>query len=233
MGGERTKVHFAVNTLGYSRRFHFWCTDCEDAEHTYEGLILAFEHFGGVTDEVLVDNQKSTVIRHRISERVKYNDSFLALAKHYGFTPRACRPYRARRKGKDERMVGYVKGNFFQRYRGFESFYHVNNLARKWLEEEADPRVHATVKEVVAKRFIQEAPHLQPLPPRRFDTSYRERRWVGWDGFVDVRATATACRMITGLRPSPSGLAWRDHSASTPARSMWPSTDFGPWVRAG
>jgi len=187
VGGERTKVHFAVNTLGYSRRFHLWCTDCEDAEHTYEGLILAFEHFGGVTDEVLVDNQKSAVIRHRIGERVKYNDGFVDLAKHYGFTPRACRPYRARTKGKDERMVGYVKGNFFQRYRGFESFSHLNNLALRWLEEEADPRVHATVKEVVSERFIREAPHLQPLPLSRFDTSYRERRWAGWDGYVDVQ----------------------------------------------
>ena len=39
IAGEATVVHFLVNTLGYSRRFHFWCTTCEDAEHTYEGLI--------------------------------------------------------------------------------------------------------------------------------------------------------------------------------------------------
>ena len=50
-------VHCLVNTLGYSRRFHFWCTTCEDAEHTYEGLIRSFEWFGGVVAEVLVDNQ--------------------------------------------------------------------------------------------------------------------------------------------------------------------------------
>jgi transposase len=30
---------------------------CEDAEHTYESLIQSFEYFGGVTGEVLVDNQ--------------------------------------------------------------------------------------------------------------------------------------------------------------------------------
>ncbi len=39
VGGQATVVHFLVNTLGYSRRFHFWGTRCEDAEHTYEGLI--------------------------------------------------------------------------------------------------------------------------------------------------------------------------------------------------
>ena len=27
IGGEQRKVYFIVNTLGYSRRFHFWCTD--------------------------------------------------------------------------------------------------------------------------------------------------------------------------------------------------------------
>jgi hypothetical protein len=48
-------VHFAVSTLGYSRRFYFWGTDSEDAEHTYEALVRAFEWFGGVPGEVLVE----------------------------------------------------------------------------------------------------------------------------------------------------------------------------------
>lgn len=109
------------------------------------------------------------------------------LAGHYGFTPRACRPYRARTKGKDERMVGYVKHHFFVRYREFESWAHLNQLAEQWLREEADPRVHGTVKEVVAERFERERPHLRPLPEVRFDTSYRETRWVSWDGYIDVR----------------------------------------------
>jgi transposase len=34
IAGIRRKVHFIVNELGYSRRFHFWCTESEDAEHT-------------------------------------------------------------------------------------------------------------------------------------------------------------------------------------------------------
>jgi len=60
--GRPTRVHFQVNELGYSRRFHVWCTDREDAEHTYEGLVRSLEYFGGVPEEVLVDNQKSTVL---------------------------------------------------------------------------------------------------------------------------------------------------------------------------
>jgi len=85
-------------------------------------------------------------------------------------------------------MVGYVKYNFFVRYREFESWAHLNQLAEQWLAEEADPRVHGTVKEVVAERFAREQPCLGPLPVRRYDTSYRETRRVGWDAYIDVRS---------------------------------------------
>lgn len=187
VAGREQEVHFAVNTLGYSRRFHFVAMVCEDAEHTYESLILSFEYLGGVTAEVLVDNQKTEVISHRIGAAVEFNPRFLEVAAHYDFTPHACRPRRARTKGKDERMVRYIKENFFVRYREFESFAHLNQLAEQWLREEADQRRHGTVKEIVAERFAREAPYLKPLPAIRFDTSYREQRAVGWDGYIDVR----------------------------------------------
>lgn len=185
--GEERKVHFIVNQLSYSRRFHFWCTDSEDAEHTYEGIIRSFEYFGGVPEEVLVDNQKAAVLTHPTPGRPRFNERFLDLGFHYGFTPRACRPYRARTKGKDERMVGYIKQHFFVRYRRFESWAHLNQLAEQWLATEADQRVQDTVKEVVAERFEREAPHLKGLPVRRYDTSYRESRQVSWDSYIDVR----------------------------------------------
>lgn len=186
VGGREQEVHFTVNTLGYSRRFHFVALACADAEHTYEGLILSFEYFGGVTTEVLVDNQKAEVIHHRPGAAVEFNPRFLELAAHYGFNPHACRPRRARTKGKDERMVRYIKENFFARYRQFASLAHLNQLAEQWLKEEADPRLHGTVKEIVAERFAREAPYLKPLPAVRLDTSYQARRGVSWDGYIDV-----------------------------------------------
>jgi transposase len=187
MSGQESKVSFIVNELGYSRRFHFWCTASQDAEHTYEGIIRSFEYFDGTAEEVLVDNQKSAVLEHPVRGIVRFNERFMDLSQHYGFTPRACRPYRARTKGKCERMVGYIKDHFFQRYREFESWAHLNQLAEQWLREEADQRMHGTVKEIVAERFAQEAPALGPLPAQRYDTAYRETRHVNWDGYVDVR----------------------------------------------
>jgi transposase len=187
IAGEEAKVYFIVNTLGYSRRFHFWNTNSLDAEHTYEGIIRSFEHFGGVTEEVLVDNQKTTVIENRNGQAPRFNERFVDLAGHYDFAPRACQPYRARTKGKDERMVGYIKQHFFVRYRHFDSWAHLNQLAERWLAEEADLRVHGTVKEVVTERFERERPVLQALPAQRYDTAYRDTRRVSWDAYIDVR----------------------------------------------
>jgi hypothetical protein len=127
------------------------------------------------------------VIAHRVGEAVRFNARFLDLAGHYGFRPRACRPYRARTKGKDERMVRYLKEHFFVRYRAFESLAHLNQLLEQWLTTEADPRVHGTHGEVVIECFRKEQPHLQALPASRFDTRYRETRHVAFDGYVDVR----------------------------------------------
>ena len=186
VGGIATEVHFCVNTLGYSRRFHFWCTDREDGEHTYEGLIRSFEWFGGVSAEVLVDNQKCAVLEHR-ADGPRFNARFLDLAGHYGFTPRACKPARARTKGKDERMVGYIKHHFFVRYRAFDSWAHLNQLAEQWLREEADQRKHGTVREIVAERFAREQSQLHALPAVRYDTSYWELRQVSWDAYIEVR----------------------------------------------
>ena len=186
IAGTAQRVHIAVSVLGYSRRFHVMAAPCCDAEHTCESLVRAFAWFGGVTRQVWVDNHKAAVTAH-VPGAVRFNERFKQLARHYGFVPKACRPYRPRTKGKVERLVGYVKQHFFQRYRDFESWAHLGQLLEAWLLEEADQRLHGTVKEVVAERFERERPALMPLPAHRFDTSYVETRHVGWDAYVNVR----------------------------------------------
>jgi transposase len=186
VGGERRKVYIAVNTLAFSRRFHVLATLSNDAEHTYESLVQSFEWFGGVPRTVLVDNQRTAVLVHT-AKGVIFNPGFKDLAGHYGFHPKACKPYRAQTKGKVERMVRYVKEHFFVRYQAFESLAHLNQLLQAWLLSEADQRRHGTVKEVVIERFAREASTLQPLPPARFPIAYRESRRVAWDGYIEVR----------------------------------------------
>jgi hypothetical protein len=107
-------------------------------------------------------------------------------------------------------MVGYIKNHFFVRYRNFESFAHLNQLALQWLEQEADKRLHGTVKEVVMERFKREAASLGPLPEVRYDTSYLEHRFVHWDGYIEVRGNrysvpARFCGRMVTVRISIEG----------------------------
>lgn len=86
---------------------------------------------------VLVDNQKAAVLKNN-NGKVVLNSGFLLLANHYDFLPRTCRPRGAGTKGKVERMVKYLKENFFVRYRRFDSFTHVNQQLERWMADVAD-----------------------------------------------------------------------------------------------
>lgn len=58
---------------------------------------------------VLADDQFAFMVQGHIV----YNRALLALAGHYRFQPRACRPYRAKTKGKVERPFRYIREDFF------------------------------------------------------------------------------------------------------------------------
>jgi transposase len=210
VAGRLCTVNIAVNVLGYSRHFHVWAGPRQDAEHTYESLVQAFRYFGGVPASVLVDNQKAAVVRHDRDGKVTFNAGFLELANHYGFVAKACRPQRPRTKGKTERMVGYVKHHFFQRYRSFDSYAHLNQLLEHWLNTYAQQRLLRRFRQSPAERFQEEQPQLLPRPETDFDTRYYDVRHVGWDAYIDVHGNrysvpAECCGQRVTIRVSLDG----------------------------
>ena len=164
IGGTSTKVFLFVATLGYSRRLHVRAFGHERQESWFAGLESSFLHFGGIPTEVLFDNDRGLVQRHDVETReVEFNARLRAFARHWGFRPRACFPYRARTKGKDERGVGYVKANAVAG-RSFDSFAALEGHLDQWVREVADLRVHGTTGEVPAERFArQEAMALRSI----------------------------------------------------------------------
>ena len=153
IGGDNIKVYLFVATLGYSRRVYVRAFRNERQESWFAGLEGAFRHFGGVTEEVLFDNDRGLVVRHdRATREVEFNDKLHAFAHHWRFRPRACAPYRARTKGKDERGVGYVKKNAIAG-RTFESWSAFEAHLAQWSREIADQRLHGTTGEVPIERF--------------------------------------------------------------------------------
>ncbi len=91
-----------VATLGYSRATFVRFGSGEDAATLCTGLREAFDYFGGVPEHVLFDNMKAVVIeRDAYGEgKHRWNSELLELSEACGFSPRLCRPYRAKTKGK-------------------------------------------------------------------------------------------------------------------------------------
>jgi len=112
IGEERVRVYLFVATLGYSRRPYVGAFLHERQASWLAALEATFRHFNGIPEEVPLDDPRALVSQHDVQTRtVTFNSKFLAFARHWGFRPRACAPYRARTKGKDESGVGYVKHN--------------------------------------------------------------------------------------------------------------------------
>jgi transposase len=167
IGGERVRVHLFVATLGYSRRLLVRAFRHERQSAWLDGVEAAFRRFGGVPEEVLLDNARALVEHHDAATReVRFNDRLAAFARYWGFRPRACAPYRARTKGKDERGVGYVKRNAVAG-RVFASWAALEAHLEEWMREVADERVHGTTGETPRRRFERdEAAALKPLDGR-------------------------------------------------------------------
>jgi transposase len=118
------------------------------------GLEEAFGAFGGVPAELLFDQMKAVIIedRREVGGKLLENIEFVRFAAHWDFRIRACRPYRARTKGKVERPVGYVRESFFYG-REFLNDADLNQQVLHWLEHKANQRVHRTTGEVPQVRF--------------------------------------------------------------------------------
>src|SRR6476619_4646750 len=188
IGGGKIKAFVFVATLGHSRRLHVRAFRGEKQEHWFAGLESTFTAFGGVSEEVLMDNPRALVVRHDAESRsVQFNDKFIAFAKHWGFCPRACAPYRARTKGKTENGVGYVKKNAIAGH-CFASFEAFEGHLAKWEREIANMRVHGTTGEAPIIRFERDEAHrLKPLGSRPSFGSVRElSRIVGNDCAVEI-----------------------------------------------
>lgn len=168
----KVKLYAFIAILGYSRTSYVEFTSNMKIDTLLRCHEHAFDYFGGVTQDILYDNMKTVVIQrnaygsgqHRLHS--KLND----FAKHYGFMPRLCKPYRAQTKGKVERFIRYVRGSFFAPLIGTLKkagltldIDTANAEVIKWLNEVANCRVHGTTGKRPTERLIFEQRFLRPI----------------------------------------------------------------------
>ena len=174
MRGGKSPIHAFIAVLGYSRAMFVVFTDnmrYETLEHCHR---LAFDYFQGIPLEVWYDNMKTVVVERDAYGPGKHrlHQPFYQFAKSMGFLPKLCQPYRPQTKGKVERMVRYVRDDFFRPLstKLAAAGYPVNPETANqdvilWLETVAHQRIHDTTKQKPAERLQLERPHLQSLPP--------------------------------------------------------------------
>jgi transposase len=173
MRGGKQPLHAFVAVLGYSRALFVHFTDNMRYETLQTCHDLAFDYFQGIPQQIWYDNMKTVVIeRDAYGEgKHRFNQSFYQYAKTMGFMPKLCRPYRPQTKGKVERMVQYVRGNFYAPLSTKLSAASLkldvqtaNIESMHWLNDIANQRQHDTIKQKPMSRLQEERAYLQQLP---------------------------------------------------------------------
>lgn len=183
IGDTPVPVQVFVMTLGFSRRSYAVAFPRQRLREWLAGHEQAFQHFGGVTDTVVVDNAKTMVLRHTRGA-VAWHPTYADFAGYYGFRPWACAPYRPQTKGKVESGVKYVARNALVGKR-FHTLAHLNAWLLEWTTTIADQRVHGTTFELPATRFQREA--LTPLDGRPpYVWGHVRERVVARDALVSI-----------------------------------------------
>jgi transposase len=183
VSGRPVTVYFHEVVLGYSRKKYYTWSLRIKAQDVIRAIENGIRYFGGVCPELVIDNPKQAVVVHKKSGIVCYADEFLRFCGMYGLEPNACRPYRARTKGKVERPFYYLEEHLL---RGLE----VSDLAELdgLLEAFAlryNARPHSSLKESPDVRFEREKVHLRPVPSVDPALIYtRETRKISSDGYV-------------------------------------------------
>lgn len=112
LDGVRTKLNVFCARLCYSCAPFTVCFHKQNTESFLEGLILAFEFFGGVVRRVLFNNAK-VAVKSGAGRKAIPQEAYAALAAHYCFDPVFCNARSGNEKGLVENLVGWTRRNIF------------------------------------------------------------------------------------------------------------------------
>lgn len=178
------RLYCFVMVLSYSRMMYIEFTTRMDEGALLRCHINSFNYFGGIPSKILYDNQKTVVTGRDAEGYPIWNERFNGFNQHYGFIPKLCRPYRARTKGKVERLVRYVRENFFCGI-DYLDLNDLNHQAMTWLNQTANCRVHQTTQAIPFERWQEEL--LQPVSVNPFDMATYTQRRVSMDCLISYQ----------------------------------------------
>lgn len=179
---KRPVMAFAM-VLSYSRKIHLRFYLNQRTENFLRGHEGAFIAFSGLPRVILYDNLKSAVLE-RSGDAIRFNPQLLAFAAHYRFEPRPCAVYRGNEKGRVERVIRYVRDNFFAA-REWNDIDDLNEQAKIWCETQASQRPCPEDRtRSVEAVFQEEQPRLIALPQAPYPLDEVEAVRVGKTPYV-------------------------------------------------
>jgi hypothetical protein len=163
VSGRRRVVHALIFTAVYSRHMFVWLTFSQTLEAIIAGCEQAWQFFGGAFRVLIPDNMKP-IVAHADTVNPQLTVGWLEYAQERGFVTDPARVASPQDKPRVERMVQYVRGNFFAGEE-FVDLADAQSHAHTWCAEKAGQRIHGTTCARPAVVFTErEAALLLPAP---------------------------------------------------------------------
>jgi transposase len=198
IGGVERKVYAFVAIMAWSRALFICATTDMQLLTWLDCHRRAFEFFGGVPREVLIDNLK-TGVASRAGKTIQWHASYNELAVGFGFRPLAHFPMRPKTKGRVERIVRFARERFFAG-REIADLSQTNLEALQWLRERANTRVHRITRERPCDRFEIERAALAPL--HEYDVVLEQTRIADAYGLVNVKGVRYSVPAMHARKPA-------------------------------
>ncbi len=113
--GRRRAVHALIFTAVYSRHMFVWLSFTQTLADVIAGCEAAWGFFGGIFKVLIPDNLKPVVDQRRPGQSDVHASGWLDYAQARGFGTDPARVRSPKDKPRVERVVQYVRGNFFAR----------------------------------------------------------------------------------------------------------------------
>lgn len=174
VGNREVKAQCASLVLAYSRRVYLQYYPRFTRFEAKGFLAEALNFMGGACRHCIVDNT-SVVLAAGSGAEADIAPEMESFARAYGFTFKAHAVGDCNRKARVERPFHYAEHNFLVG-RTFSDWDDLNRQAQRWCEPVANRKPKRELGMSPEAAYVQEKPHLLPLPrfqPPVFQTVYR------------------------------------------------------------
>ena len=169
--GQIEKMDVGVLLWGNSRHVFRKIIRDKTTEATLEFLAEAFAYYGGVPSEMVIDNPKTLVTKHKNNKKeIILNSGFEEFIKDYGIKAYACAPYRPETKGKVERTMRQLED--LEYYNGSLNSIYDYNEKIELLSKEFNTKISQATFFTPNLLLKIEKEHMNPLPVDNICSKY-------------------------------------------------------------